>query len=151
MIAGAESLTAGLAADMLARIPGASKVFWGSFVSYTREAKQAMLGISGETLDRHGLVSHETAAAMAAGALEKSGVDGAFSVTGLAGPEGDGSGLPLGTVWIGTALKNGPVKTESFLFTGSRPEVREQAALEALHQIYIRMQEFFDGVCKKNP
>jgi PncC family amidohydrolase len=143
MLAAAESCTAGLVSDRIARVPGASKVFWGSFVCYTARAKNAMLGINGEIFDKYGLVSAETASAMAAGALEKSGADLALSVTGLAGPEGDGSGVPVGTVWIGTALKNGPKTAEIFHFGGSRNELRNKAALEAVNQILKQVQEFF--------
>ena len=139
----AESCTAGLIADAIARIPGASKVFWGSFVCYTVEAKRAMLGLDAAALERYGPVSPEIAAAMARGALEKSGADAAVSVTGLAGPDGDGSEAPAGTVWIGTALKNGPVRTERFCFSGFRNEVREQAAAKAIHEIVQQLQEFF--------
>jgi PncC family amidohydrolase len=141
-VAAAESCTAGLVADGIARIPGASGVFWGSFVCYTLQAKICMLGVGEDTLAKYGAVSAETAGAKARGALEKSGTDGAVSVTRLAGPDGDGSGAPVGTVWIGTALKNGPVKTEKFYFTGFRNAIREQAAREAVHQIFeeIRRQ-----------
>jgi PncC family amidohydrolase len=144
VIAAAESCTAGLIADTIARIPGASEVFWGSWVCYTLGAKKAMLGVGEETLAKYGAVSAETAGAMARGALEKSGADGAVSVTGLAGPDGDGSAVPVGTVWIGTALKNGPVRTERFHFTGIRNTVREQAAREALRELYsVLIEEFF--------
>jgi PncC family amidohydrolase len=142
-LAVAESCTAGLVADAIVRMPGASKVFWGSFVCYTMEAKKAMLGLDGAILERYGPVSSETAVAMARGALEKSGTDAAVSVTGLAGPGGDGSETPAGTVWIGTALKNGPVQTERFYFLGFRNEVREQAAAKAIHEILQQLQEFF--------
>jgi PncC family amidohydrolase len=141
-LAAAESCTAGLVADELAGVPGASKALWGSFVCYTAEAKVKMLGINGETLNRYGLVSSETAAAMARGALEKSGADASVSVTGLAGPGGDGSGQSVGTVWIGTALKTGPARTMEFHFNGSRGDIRKKAALEAIHQITNLLQEF---------
>lgn len=141
-LAAAESCTAGLVADAVAAIPGASKVFWGSLVCYTAEAKKTVLGV-GDEIIRRGMVSSETAAAMALGVLEKSRADGAVSVTGLAGPDGDGSDTPVGTVWIGTALKNGPVRTQRFHFRGSRGEVRRQAAGAALHEIFKRLQEFF--------
>jgi PncC family amidohydrolase len=143
MLVAAESCTAGLVADRIARVPGASNVFWGSFVCYTVQAKMTMLGINGKILDTYGLVSAETAAAMAAGALKKSGAGLALSVTGLAGPEGDGSDVPVGTVWIGTALKNGPETAKIFHFTGSRNELRSKAALEAVNQILKQLQEFF--------
>ncbi|MDR0402425.1 MAG: nicotinamide-nucleotide amidohydrolase family protein [Treponema sp.] len=142
-LAAAESCTAGLVADRIARVPGASKVFWGSFVCYSPRAKIKMLGIESGILDKYGLVSAETAAAMAAGALEKSGADVALSVTGLAGPEGDGSETPVGTVWIGTARKTGPETAESFHFGGSRNDLRSRAALEAVNQILKQLQEFF--------
>ncbi|MDR2049662.1 MAG: nicotinamide-nucleotide amidohydrolase family protein [Treponema sp.] len=143
VLAAAESCTAGLVADRIARVPGASKVFWGSFVCYTPQAKMKMLGVESEILERYGPVSAETAAAMAAGAVEKSGADLALSVTGLAGPEGDGSNVPVGTVWIGTARKNGPGTAGIFHFTGSRNELRSKAALEAVNQILKQLQEFF--------
>ncbi|MDR1505998.1 MAG: nicotinamide-nucleotide amidohydrolase family protein [Treponema sp.] len=143
LLAAAESCTGGLVADRIVRVPGASGVFWGSFVCYTPEAKINMLGVSGGILGKYGLVSAETAAAMAEGALGKSGADAAVSVTGLAGPEGDLSGVPVGTVWVGTALKNGPVQTVIFHLTGSRNELRNNAALEAVNQILKQVQEFF--------
>ncbi|MDR3140001.1 MAG: nicotinamide-nucleotide amidohydrolase family protein, partial [Treponema sp.] len=82
-VAAAESCTAGLVADFLARVPGASRVFWGAFVCYTPQAKVKMLGLDEETLRVYGAVSRETARAMARGALERSGADMAVSVTGL--------------------------------------------------------------------
>ena len=96
MIAAAESCTAGLAADFIARIPGASNVFWGSFVTYTADAKFKMLGVSKELIEKYGAVSRPVALAMAEGALERSGASLAFSVTGLAGPDGDDSKTPVG-------------------------------------------------------
>ncbi|MDR2257578.1 MAG: nicotinamide-nucleotide amidohydrolase family protein, partial [Treponema sp.] len=81
----AESCTAGLASDLIARIPGASRVLWGSFVCYTVEAKISMLGLNRDLIEKYGAVSRETACAMAEGALEKSGAPLAAAVTGLAG------------------------------------------------------------------
>ncbi|MDR0600659.1 MAG: CinA family protein [Treponema sp.] len=134
-LAAAESCTSGLVADLLGGVNGASACFWGSFVCYTPQAKVKMLGVGEEILARYGLVSGETARAMAAGALEKSGADAAVSITGLAGPGGDGSPVPVGTVWIGTALRGGAVQAEQFHFKGRRNGVRHRAALKALEQI----------------
>ncbi|MDR0760901.1 MAG: CinA family protein [Treponema sp.] len=128
----AESCTAGLAADLLASVPGASRVFWGGFICYTPEAKTLMLGVEEALLAKYGLVSRETAMAMAGGALERSGADVAVSVTGLAGPDGDGSGVPVGTVWIGAARRNGECKARAYHYTGSRQSVRSAAAREAI-------------------
>jgi PncC family amidohydrolase len=128
----AESCTAGLVADLLAGVPGASRVFWGSFVSYTVNAKERMLGIDPGLIRRFGAVSRETAEAMARGALARSGADLAVAVTGLAGPEGDGSSVPVGTVWIAVARRDGGGETAVFKYDGSRNEVRAFAASEAL-------------------
>jgi PncC family amidohydrolase len=135
----AESCTAGLAADLIARIPGASRVFWGSFVSYSIDAKIRMLGIDGTLIQKFGAVSRETALAMAEGALKKSGADYALSVTGLAGPEGDGSGLPVGTVWIATLSPEGEGRASVFRFSGSRNEVRRAAARKAITELLSRI------------
>jgi len=131
----AESCTAGLVSSLLAEIPGASKALWGSFVCYTKEAKVSLLGLDSDALVKYGLVSEETARAMAAGALQKSGADLAASVTGLAGPEGDGSGVPVGTVWVATALRGAQPKAREFHFTGSRNAVRLRAATTVLESI----------------
>ena len=136
-IAAAESCTAGLAADFIACVPGASKVFWGSFVTYTADAKRKMLGVQEDLLKKHGAVSRPVAIAMAERTLEISGASLAFSVTGLAGPEGDDSGIPVGTVWIGLAGRAGDTKPQAkmFRFTGSRNEVRYAAAAAALEEV----------------
>jgi PncC family amidohydrolase len=128
----AESCTAGLAADLLASVPGASRVFWGGFICYTPEAKMLMLGIEEALLEKHGLVSRETAMAMASGALERSGADVAVSVTGLAGPDGDGSGVPVGTVWIGAARRDRECTAQAYHYSGSRQAIRVAAAREAI-------------------
>jgi len=130
-VACAESCTAGLCASLIARIPGASRALWGAFVTYTEEAKVKMLGVDSGLLSACGAVSRETALSMARGALEKSGAGLAFAVTGLAGPEGDGSGLPVGTVWIAWAARGLEPRAALFHLGGTRNEIRMEAALEA--------------------
>ncbi|MCL2243038.1 MAG: CinA family protein [Treponema sp.] len=132
----AESCTAGLVSAYMADTPGASGVLWGSYVCYTKEAKISMLGLDGGLLDVNGLVSRETAISMAEGALKKSGSDIAASVTGLAGPDGDGSDTPVGTVWIAAAIQNGQTTAKEFHFTGSRNVIRILAAVEVMESIY---------------
>jgi len=134
----AESCTAGLISSLLAEISGASDALWGSFVCYTKDAKISMLGLNKNELDACGLVSKETACSMAKGALQKSGASMAASVTGLAGPLGDGSGVPVGTVWIGFAA-SASVEAREFHFTGSRNAVRICAAIAAL-EIILRTE-----------
>jgi PncC family amidohydrolase len=80
-------------------------VLWGGYVTYTEDAKKTMLGVSEQTLTLHGAVSGETALEMASGALRVSQATVAAAVTGLAGPDGDGSGTPVGTVWMAVAVR----------------------------------------------
>ena len=135
-VAAAESCTAGLAAGAIAAIPGASNVLWGSYVSYTPDAKERMLGIHAEFIDEHGAVSEQVALAMAGSAAEKSRAAWAFSITGLAGPGGGSGELPVGTVWIGLAHNgNRGITAARHLFSGSRNEVREAAVAAALETL----------------
>ena len=132
----AESCTGGLVADFLTCVPGASEVFWGSYVCYTPEAKISMLNLDRNRLERFGLVSRETVCDMAAGALERSGVNIAAAVTGLAGPEGDGSGIPVGTAWIAVAMKKkGIAGVSEYHFSGTRNEIRLQATMAVLEAL----------------
>jgi PncC family amidohydrolase len=135
----AESCTAGLVADLIARVPGASRVFWGSFVSYMPEAKVLMLGLDRERLDAYGPVSRETACSMAEAALEKSGAGIAVGITGLAGPGGDGTAVPVGTVWIATAVRDGETRAEIFHFKDSRNNIRNRAAVSAIEALLKRL------------
>ncbi|MCL2174910.1 MAG: nicotinamide-nucleotide amidohydrolase family protein [Treponema sp.] len=135
----AESCTAGLISGLLANISGASEVLWGSFVCYTQEAKAQMLGCDNDALNKHGLVSFETACAMAEGALKKSGTisagaDIAAAVTGLAGPGGDGVN-PVGTVWIAAAQQGKKTEAKKYNFAGSRNIVRMSAAAAVMKEI----------------
>jgi PncC family amidohydrolase len=130
----AESCTAGLVADLLARISGASAVLWGSFVCYTPAAKQRMLGLDAHFLEQHGLVSRETARAMAVHARELAGVNLAAAVTGIAGPLGDGSGTPVGTVWIAAAWQE-DCREKELHFQGTRAAIRTQAAAAVVEEL----------------
>jgi len=134
----AESCTAGLVSDLIARVSGASGVLWGSFVCYTPEAKKLMLGIEGAFLEKHGLVSAETAGEMALRVLEIADVHIGASVTGLAGPLGDGSETPVGTVFIAIAHRRCnevTVSVKPLFFNGTRAEIRIQAALAVIEEV----------------
>jgi len=134
----AESCTAGLVSDLLARVSGASAVLWGSFVCYSPEAKKRMLHIDGAFLEKHGLVSGQTAEEMALRALDIAGVDIAASVTGLAGPLGDGGAAPVGTVFIAVARRiNGEATADvkPLFFQGTRAEIRMQAAKAVIEEV----------------
>jgi len=106
-IATAESCTGGLVAAALTEIAGSSDVVECGFVTYSNEAKQKILGVPAATLKRHGAVSSETAAAMAAGALKNSQADLSVAVTGIAGPGGGSKQKPVGLVYFAAASRNG--------------------------------------------
>ena len=97
-IAVAESCTGGLVSAALTEIAGSSDVFDAGFVTYSNEAKTAMLGVASDLVETFGAVSIAVAWAMARGAVLKSGVDVAVSITGIAGPGGGSEKKPVGTV-----------------------------------------------------
>ncbi len=86
----AESCTGGLVAALFTDIEGCSHAFERGFVTYSEDAKDELLGVGADILDRHGAVSRPAAVAMAEGALSRARADIAISVTGYAGPSGDG-------------------------------------------------------------
>ena len=104
-ITSAESCTGGLFASAITDVPGASEVLASAYVTYSAESKSAELGVPAEVIEKYGVVSKETAEAMARGALERSGADIAVSVTGFAGPDAD-PGHEAGEAFIGYAAKD---------------------------------------------
>ena len=126
-LSAAESCTGGLIAKRLTDLPGASQVFLGGVVSYTNGVKNHVLGVPASLLESYGAVSAPVARAMAMGIRVLTGSDLALSVTGLAGPDGDDRGNPVGTVYIGLAEAGGTQVTQLFL-KGDRKSIRQQAA-----------------------
>lgn len=133
-LATAESLTGGGIGAALTSVSGASAVFAGGIISYTNEVKHSLLGVPVEILDTCGAVSAPVAKAMAEGARKVIGADVAVAVTGLAGPDGDEFGNPVGTVFIGYADENAAFARECH-FTGDRAQVREQTICAALELV----------------
>ena len=132
-LATAESCTGGLVAAMLTEIAGSSAVVDGGFVTYSNEAKQAMLDVPAATLKRHGAVSGETAAAMAAGAIKNSQADVAVAITGIAGPGGGSKDKPVGLVYFAAASRDGRRLARSRHFGKiGRRRVRLNSVAEAL-------------------
>lgn len=128
----AESCTGGLMAKLLTDLPGSSAVFRGGVVSYTNGVKAGLLGVPQDLLDRYGAVSPQVAEAMARGAKAALGCDIALSTTGVAGPDADDRGNPIGLVYLGLAWGDQCQVTEFRAGPVERERVRRQAAQTAL-------------------
>ena len=128
----AESCTGGLIAKLMTDRPGSSEVFRGGVVSYCDAVKTAALGVPEELLREHGAVSPEVAEAMARGAKRLLGCDLAVSATGIAGPDTDERGTPVGLVYLGLAYGD---ECCVHTYRGgrvARERIRRQAAQTAL-------------------
>lgn len=132
-IATAESCTGGGLANRITNVAGSSDYFERGFVTYSVSAKQENLGVPYEIIDRFGVVSNETASAMAEGVKNVSRVDIGIGITGIAGPTGGSKEKPVGTVCIGISGKETMVKI--FHFKGSRTEIKNRACDEALKML----------------
>lgn len=125
----AEADTCGLVGYMFSTVPGSSRWFPGGVIAYTGGLKQKVLGVSDELYETKGTVSPEMAVAMAVGARDLTSTDYAVSVTGIAGPTGGRSGLPIGTFYIGVAGPDGlEVAERIHTDTGDRDGNKRQAA-----------------------
>lgn len=132
-LAVAESCTGGLLAAALTEIPGSSDVLDRGFVTYSNAAKQAMLDVPASVLETRGAVSKETAEAMAAGALQRSGADVTAAVTGVAGPGGGTAAKPVGLVHFAAARRGGSLLHRERRYGDlGRAEIRRRSVLDAL-------------------
>ena len=132
MLVTAESCTGGFIAKVLTDLQGSSAWFDAGVVTYSYEAKEALLGVNPRTLERTGAVSEETVLEMVSGALARFGAGAAVAVTGIAGPGGGTEGKPVGTVWIGWKRRGGYAHAKVFHFGGDRDAIRRQTVAAAL-------------------
>ena len=141
MIATAESCTGGWVAKALTDKAGSSSYVVGGLVTYSNEAKEALLGVTRKSLDEHGAVSEPVVREMVAGALAATGAQVAVAISGIAGPGGGSDGKPVGTVWFAWGCD--PASTEAVVqqFEGDRDQVRRQAVLFALQGVRAYLME----------
>lgn len=132
-ISAAESLTAGLFQSTLATVPGISSVFPGGVVTYSPTTKNKLANVSQQIITQYGVVSRETAIAMAEGIKQQLGTNIAISFTGVA--SGELEGHPAGTVWIGLAYEDQPAEAYLYHFGNERQKNRERTVLTGLDLI----------------
>lgn len=131
LITTAESCTGGLVSGRLINVAGISTYLKEAYVTYCDEAKHRLLGVSQETLEKYTAVSEQTACEMAIGGAKAAGADICLSVTGIAGPDGEGEDFPAGLVYLG-CYYNGTTTCQRKIFSGNRQEVRNQAVEASL-------------------
>jgi nicotinamide-nucleotide amidase len=139
-LATAESCTGGLIANRLTNVPSCSEVFTHGWVTYANEAKMNQLHVSAKMLEKHGAVSEEVARAMADGALKESGADYALSVTGIAGPTGGTEEKPVGTAWLGLAVRGGNTQTLKVFHPRNRKDFKQAVSQSALNLLRLEIK-----------
>ncbi|MEX0738396.1 MAG: CinA family protein [Pseudohongiella sp.] len=158
-MATAESCTGGWIAQAATAVPGSSHWFDTGLVTYSNHAKQHFLEVPGSYFagpDAPGAVSRETVEAMSRGILAATGVSCAVATSGIAGPDGGSADKPVGTVWIGWALKlpgqsTLRQETQCFVFAGDREAVRRQSVIEAFRGLLRVLEEAMVSVDSAAP
>jgi nicotinamide-nucleotide amidase len=140
MLVTAESCTGGWVAEAITMVPGSSQWFERGFITYTNLAKQDMLGVRPDTLERHGAVSEPTVREMVAGALANSPGDVALAVSGIAGPSGGTAAKPVGMVCLAWGLRGGDSVAVTRHFPGDREAVRRDSVIAALEGLIKTLQ-----------
>lgn len=130
----AESCTGGMLSSKIVDVPGASEAFKFSAITYSNEAKQNILHISPNTLDKYGAVSYETAKDMAINVKDIAKTDYGISTTGIAGPDGGTKEKPVGLVYIGLAFKD-KFYIKRLILSGNRQKIRLNATLNAIDML----------------
>ncbi len=126
-----ESATGGLISHLITDVPGSSDYYKGSVTAYSNEVKMKLIGVSEDTLRRHGAVSAQVAEEMAEGGRKLLAVDICLADTGIAGPGGGSREKAVGLFYLGLADKNG-AGSRQHTFPGNREQNKQEAAQTAL-------------------
>lgn len=135
----AESATGGLCSHRITGVPGSSQVFMGSVISYDTEVKIKILNVSTQTIGQFNVVSTEVAQEMAQGLQQNLGVDIAISTTGIAGPSGGSTEIPVGTLCVGFSTKD-ELSAEKLQFYGDRELLKNRFSQAALFALWDRLK-----------
>lgn len=140
-LAVAESCTGGLIGHRITDVAGSSTYYQGSIIAYAYEAKVRLLGVSWDTLQKHGAVSRETVLEMARGVRQALLADIGLAVTGIAGPGGATPDKPVGLTWIGLSAPD-VENAWRFVWQGDRISNKAQSADSALRLLveYLKGQ-----------
>jgi PncC family amidohydrolase len=138
-VATAESCTGGLVGHAITEVAGSSAYFVGGIVSYSDEAKAALLGVPADALAMHGAVSAQVAKAMATGARSRLGASLGVAVTGIAGPDGGSADKPVGLTYVAAADDRG-VEVRRYRWTGDRA-ANKVASAEAALELLIELAQ----------
>jgi nicotinamide-nucleotide amidase len=133
MLALAESCTGGLMAARITERAGSSEYFAGAVVPYADAAKQDLVGVPAELIERYGAVSPEVARALAEGAIARFGADVGVGITGIAGPGGGTEEKPVGLVCFCVAEREGGRLERATRLPGGRVDVRDRSTTVAMH------------------
>lgn len=145
-IAVAESCTGGLVGSLITDVVGASDYFVGGIISYMNQTKLQNLAVSREALEQHGPVSKPVAREMAQHIRDEANATWGVSTTGYAGSAAEASGEPPGSVYLGIAFAGEFESKSSFSivehhqFDGSRRELKERIAKQALESVYRQIK-----------
>jgi nicotinamide-nucleotide amidase len=127
-----ESCSGGELANLITNIQGSSDYYLGGFVAYSKQVKVA-LGVDPQIIEDYGMVSAETAIAMASAARERTGADVALSTTGVAGPDAL-DGVARGTMYLGMDVR-GQTQAIQQIATVARPVFKARASAYALNML----------------
>lgn len=139
-IGSAESMTGGLFAAIITEVAGASEVFKGSLVTYSRQAKEKLANVHSETINKHGVISWEVASEMACNCRTILDVDYCVAVTGNAGPDVDHGQKEVGTIFVAVASRDN-IWGVPLNLKGNRQQIREQTVVMMLETLLSIVKE----------
>lgn len=136
----AESCTGGRMADMITSVPGSSQILNESYITYSNEAKQRLLGVPESIWQEYGAVSEETVTAMLKGLFDKTKADICLASSGIAGPGGGTAEKPVGLVYVGVKYQH-KIKIQKIVYDRGRKNNKEYAARAALNIARLMISE----------